>query len=240
MSDEYLWDKTGVPDPVVAHFERWAGEFGYLAPVDAPLEPVEIPSSGGAVLESRPRSGFVLGALLGAAAALLLTWGFARGKPSPHPFVSGISVPTAPSIERPSPQIADELPMARPAPSPSPRSRASRRAAKPAPQKAQPAVSKPGDLNDRVRVYARQVDRCFGAGAGWLAPHAMIVMKFTVQTDGSVRDPRVVRHSITDPARATRIAGCIRKAVLQWRMPPSSAPVEIQYPFVNPQSERSP
>ena len=84
MSDDYLWNRSGEPDPEVARLERALGQFRYRA------RPLDLPS-----VTARPRSpaawrGYVVPLALAATVALMVagTW---QGRPQPAPGSSGSS-----------------------------------------------------------------------------------------------------------------------------------------------------
>lgn len=102
MSEDYLWDRSGQPDPVVADLEHALSPLAFdervplLQPSEASAPIGRNPSRG------KPGPGWIgigLSAVLAAAAALLVWWwGFSTGRSSPIPAPQPAPVQTAPAV----------------------------------------------------------------------------------------------------------------------------------------------
>lgn len=104
MNDDYLWDKSGEPDPEIKELEE------ILAPLRYQPQPLKLPVA-------RKRNYFPLLAIAATVLIALLAAGVwlrlrtENSEPPPPQMVK--SVPSVPSVEKPSPEVVKNLDLPR-------------------------------------------------------------------------------------------------------------------------------
>lgn len=243
MSDDYLWDRCGPPDPAVAHFERWAGMFAVSRAPEAEL-----------AMQRRGSSSRQIAAFAICAAAAVLAWRWLGRDASNAAAFPGADTGDRPQpavIARPTPPHVRLLlrshPMGLPSTPPPPSAERPARArgahgAKLRPRTAEATVIEPtlsAASQRQAVVYTRQVARCFRAAAS--APTgAMLIMAAWVERDGSISEPTLVQHTFDDGAVGEAAGSCIAGVMRSWRLPASERRIRLQVPFVDEAKEQTP
>ncbi len=86
----------------------------------------------------------------------------------------------------------------------------------------------------QLKAHAEQLDRCFRTHAPKAPRGALIILKYTIDRDGSIRSPRLRRHNLPSPSQGYAVAQCLAKVIKTWRMSPRDPPLETYAMMLSP------
>lgn len=230
MADDYLWDRSGTPDPDVLYLERLLPRVREHVRRAPGADPVPALLAWG-------RRRVVLHGLALAACVLIGVGGFRLATPTAAPdpaAIRGETLPAAVASAPPSPPPAS----AAPTPAPSVQRAAPRRhpvavpSAEPPPDELaserSPASIAAVVAQHRAEVKSRCWEPALAQRKDGAATTVRVTASFTIEKSGSVTSATAGPSSADYPS----LAGCVAAEVGRWRFGPAGAAVSARLPFV--------